>query len=153
VEAVLGKIGVDSEAGGKNAEYDLKHTTPWYFTSEVKFDLYAARSGNIAIEFYNPKKGKPSGIGITKADLWFQVIPPLNVWVTTVKRLKQYLEEKKPHKIVSCGGDDNASLFLYRKEKIFADIFQRIDDKSPDILVSIIRELLEEAGVIKKGGS
>jgi hypothetical protein len=145
VQTILAKAGVDSEAGGKNADFDLKHTSPIAFLSEIKFDLYAARSGNIAIEFFNPKKGKASGIGITKAHLWFHIVTkPMSVWVTSVKLLKKYIEGNKPHRIVECGGDDNASIYLYKQDAIFNAIFHRIDECPSEKLVEILLTLLNE---------
>ena len=53
---------IKAEIGGKN------------FTVEVKNDLYAAKSGNIAIEVYNPHSNKKSGLSITKSDLWVHIV-------------------------------------------------------------------------------
>ncbi len=146
VQALLAEHDIDSVSGGKNAAFDLQHTQPMSFTSEVKFDIYAARSGNIAIEFYNPKSAKPSGIGITQANLWFHIITkPLSIWVTSVPKLKKYITDNPPHKTVACGGDDNASLYLYRMDKIFADIFHRVDNN--EHLMSVLLDLLTQSGV------
>ena len=41
---------------------------------EVKNDLYAAKSGNIAIEVYNPHSNKKSGLSITKITLFYNAI-------------------------------------------------------------------------------
>ena len=92
------------------------------FTTEVKHDLYANKSGNIAIETFNPKTGKDSGLSITKADLWIHItdIP----YITSVKILKEYVEENKPFRIISCGGDDNATLYLYKADIILDAIFE-----------------------------
>jgi hypothetical protein len=149
VQAVLAKADIDSEAGGRNAAFDLKHTKPITFMSEIKFDLYAARSGNIAIEFYNPKQGKPSGIGVTQAHLWFHVITkPMSIWVTSVCKLKKYMEENKPHRVVECGGDNNASIYLYKQDVIFNAIFHRIDECPALELGDILLKLLTEDGVL-----
>lgn len=101
------------------SDYNKGHGT---FTTEVKHDLYANKSGNIAIETFNPKTGKDSGLSITRADLWVHItdIP----YITSVKKLKRYVEENKPFRIISCGGDDNATLYLYRADIILDAIFE-----------------------------
>ena len=92
------------------------------FTTEVKYDIYANRSGNIAIETFNPKSGKPSGLGITKADLWVHITD--QPYVTSVKALKKYVDNNDPFKIIPCGGDDNATLYLYKANIILEAIFK-----------------------------
>src|SRR5690606_24130971 len=59
--------------------YDIEVGQPPTFTLEVKHDIYAHRSGNIAIEVYNPKSAKPSGIKITQSTLWCHVIDKIYV--------------------------------------------------------------------------
>lgn len=149
VKDIMAKCGIDSVLSGRNSAHDLEHTCPCVFTSEVKYDLYAAKSGNIAIEYYNPKSNKPSGLSATKADLWFHAVTkPASVWVTTVQQLKEYTNTKPPHKIVDVGGDDNASMYLYRQDVIFDDIFKRVDNLSPDELRTLIHDLLKLSGKI-----
>lgn len=96
------------------------------FYVEVKTDLYASRSGNIAIEVYNPKSGVPSGLTVTKAHLWAHIVNG-EVWVTTVEALTNFTKDTSPFKIVSSGGDDNATILLYQIDTILPVIFQRID--------------------------
>lgn len=91
------------------------------FTTEVKCDIYANKSGNIAIETFNPKREKNSGINITKADLWVHITD--QPYITSVKLLKKYIVEKTPLRIISCGGDNNATLYLYKADIILNDIF------------------------------
>jgi len=96
-------------------------------TLEVKFDIYANKSGNIAIETFNPKTGKPSGLGITKADLWVHITD--QPYVTTVKRLKKFVEDTPPFRTIACGGDDNATLLLFKADIILDEIFVPLSDK------------------------
>jgi len=69
VSEYLNQLGIDSwinNEKGKLSYYDIGFKLKAKeFTVEVKNDLYAKRSGNIAIEVFNPKTGKPSGLGIT----------------------------------------------------------------------------------------
>lgn len=129
----------------KFADFDIKALfKEQELLLEAKYDLYCARSGNIAIEFFNPKQGKASGIGSTKSDLWAHVITdPLSVWLAPVSCLRQYTSTTKPHKLVSCGGDDNSSMYLYKKDVIFGAIFTRVDECGKDDFIKTISELLE----------
>jgi hypothetical protein len=95
------------------------------FTVEVKYDEMQAKTGNIAIEIYNPKSGKPSGLTATKANLWCQVLQDA-VWITSVKTLKKFCEETPPLKMFSSAGDGNAAILLYKTEDIL-EIFERVD--------------------------
>lgn len=94
---------------------------------EVKNDKYANRSGNIALEFYNPKSGKDSGIAVTQADLWIVMVDN-ELWMAGTISLKIFIEKNKPCRIVATAGDGNASLMLYDKNRLFGEVFHRIDD-------------------------
>lgn len=112
------------------------------FTLEVKNDIYAIRSGNIAIETYNPKAGKPSGLGATKANFWVHITDEMHLGC--VLELKQWVDKTTPFKIITAGGDDNATLFLYKKDIIFDEDgpFTRIDNVSDGELKDIIEDYL-----------
>ena len=111
------------------------------FTIEVKNDLYAIRSGNIAIEFFNTKQAKPSGLTATRADLWIQIVGQ-EIWCANVENLRKFVTSTPPFKIISNGGDSNAALYLYKKDVIFADVFKRVDT-SQDIVTTIM-DILNE---------
>lgn len=114
-----------------------------FFTLEVKNDIYAIRSGNIAIETYNPKSGKPSGLGITKANFWVHITDEIHI--ACVSELKNWVDKTTPFKIITAGGDDNATLFLYKKDIIFDEgigAFTRIDELSPGELKDVIEDYL-----------
>lgn len=110
------------------------------FTTEVKYDEYEARSGNIAIETFNPRLGKPSGIGVTKAFFWAHVLVDGVVWITPVDRLRIFLEETAPKKIIGAGGDGNATLYLYENTVILPAIFTRIDEMTKRNLLKYLKE-------------
>lgn len=148
VQLIFGSNGITSDINtDRNEKYDIKAVLPdkRIFTAEVKFDLYCARSGNIAIEFYNPKQGKHSGVMATLADCWIHIITsPMSVWLTSVKSLKNYIATSPAYKTVACGGDDNSSMYLYKKDIIFGAIFQRIDECNSVDLHGIIDKILGE---------
>lgn len=99
-------------------------------TLEVKYDIYSAKSGNIAIEYFNSKSNKPSGLTATKADFWVHVTPNQGIWIVKVDKLKKYLDKTPPFRKISSGGDGNADMFLYKSDIIFNDIFIRCDNIS-----------------------
>jgi len=62
-------------------------------TIEIKFDLYAKRSGNLCFEMSNGKK--PTGIMTTQADEVFYVVPNgtgKNVFVFDTEELRSYIQ-------------------------------------------------------------
>lgn len=97
-------------------------------TCEVKYDKMASSTGNLAVEFYNPKLGRPSGLFATEAKLWIFVLDdPLSIWTCGTIVLKNYFEKAKFVRIHTHAGDKNASIKLFEKEKILDDLFTQID--------------------------
>lgn len=131
---------------GKVVEWDIKVTGPLIgpsnFLGEVKFDDYSAKSGNLAIEFFNSKACKPSGITATTAELWFHVCPPAEILVVRVDTLLNYCQNTKPFKTIIAGGDGNASLYLYRKDEI-VKIFKTFGQES---CIGVLNDLLLNPG-------
>jgi len=111
------------------------------FTVEVKYDEMQSKTGNIAIEIYNPRSGKPSGLTATKATLWCQVLQD-SVWITSVKALRRFCEETTPFKMFTSAGDGNAAILLYKTEDILT-IFERIDECKTEQLQKKINSLLK----------
>lgn len=106
----------------KQIEYDVISNIG---TFEVKYDLYSAKSGNLALEFYNTKKCAPSGIDATKADYWVFVLPCGAIYCVATAILREFMKENKPHRTIVSGGDNNSSMYLYKKDvilEIFTDL-------------------------------
>jgi len=116
-----------------------------YIYTEVKFDEYENKSGNVAIEVFNPRLGKPSGITATKAFFWAHVLAGGVIWVTPVSKLKTYLDNHAPGRIIDVGGDKNATLWLYPSDAILPDAFTRVDNLPIDELQVFIIEHWESA--------
>lgn len=144
LQTIFATHGVQTEQTTGKEQYDILAKLPSQEVKlEVKYDIRCARSGNIAIEFYNPKSGRPSGIGSTIADLWVHIITkPLSVYITSVPLLKAYVSSIPPHRLVDCGGDDNSSMYLYKAPAIFGHIFHRIDESPKDEFLQIVSSLL-----------
>ena len=130
-----------SKSQGKNSFYDIEAITPDGQTLffEVKFDKMSCVTQNLAIEYFNPKLNKLSGISVTDSDFWiFAFGHPLQLWLAGVADLKDYIGRNPPFKVIDVGGDKNASLYLYKKDKLLSEIFIRIDNLEKDTLTSML---------------
>ena len=65
------------------------------FTAEVKNDIMAAKTGNIAIEYFNSKKQESSGIDVTKADMWVHIIGG-QIFAIATANLKDFIKNHSP---------------------------------------------------------
>lgn len=107
---------------------------------EVKFDMMQSKTKNIAIEYFNTKKNKESGINATTSDLWCVVLQnPYTIWLTSTKLLKQYTKDNSPLRLVD-GGDNNSSMMLYKSDKILDAIFKRIDEVKKKEFLEILND-------------
>ncbi len=104
------------------------------FLAESKFDIRSAETGNIAIEFFNSKIGKPSGISSTISDVWFYLLPDMTKWFASVLTIKQFLVDVKPLRTVYGGGDNNSDMVLYKKEDILPSFHQLGENSLPHLL-------------------
>jgi len=114
-------------------------------TIECKYDWLSQKTNNLAIEFFNSNKGEASGIDGTKALLWSHVILDQGnptAWITSVKKLKDFVKNNKPFRVVEKAGDGNASLYLYNDMFILDAIFHRIDMLEEKEFKDVIKELL-----------
>jgi hypothetical protein len=126
------------------SKWDMKST--WgklEFTSEVKNDLYAARTGNIAIEVYNPKSDKPSGVYITEAHIWCHITHG-KLYFTSVAKLREYIESIKPLKTIERAGDGNAKILLYKVDSIMPDLFLVLEELSVTKAKKQLKGLINE---------
>lgn len=146
-ENMVGKILVAAgimvkNNGSRTKYYDLSCSAKFgNFTIEVKFDIYAAKTGNIAVEFFNPRQDRPSGIDMTKADIWAIALSNGDVYLSSVRSLREFIEKTKPKRIIAEAGDGNASLKLYDQDVILP-IFTKINDLTTIQLTKVIKEML-----------
>lgn len=115
-------------------------------TIEVKFDKMAAKTNNVAIEVFNPKSNKESGINITKADLWFHLIPDGNnitCWFNKTSNIIDFISSNKPNRVVDFSGDGNATIYLYPIDDILNKILFRLENLSLTNAKKKIKEVLE----------
>lgn len=126
---LLSKLGIHAV---KNEDYVLRYDYDLLckygdreFSCEVKWDKYASRTRNLAIETHNTKSNTVSGIMATKSDLWVQIVGnDKEVNIVNTKKLKNFVLDEKPHRIIESGGDANARLYLYKFDHILP-IFKR----------------------------
>ncbi len=95
------KLSDDDIVRSGTKEFDLKIKS-FDTTFEVKNDLMAERTGNVAIEY--ECRGKPSGLAVTRAEFWVYKFSG-RYWLASVEDLKKRLfVEKTFHRNVT-GGD------------------------------------------------
>jgi hypothetical protein len=140
----VGKNRAETRKGRGN--YDV-----WFklnnsrFTIEVKKDMYEARSGNLALEYFNPKSKTPSGISATKANLWAFVLSDGSVWIARTSDVKRHKDKGRGGqgfvRDLAVAGDNNASVILYRRDDLFDIAFFRIDNVTRNELVALLEIL------------
>jgi len=137
----LGVICTRNTKRGQLLYYDIQcQYQNLVFTIEIKNDLMAQKTGNIAIEIFNSKKLSKSGVQATRANLWAHIINN-KVWLTSVAKLKHYIDTMPPHRIIENGGDNNATLLLYKIDNIVPDIFISLHKATQDNLYNILQML------------
>jgi hypothetical protein len=90
---------------------------------EVKCETTPIRTGNVAIEYWNAAKDIPSGILVTKANLWVHIVLEANgfhAYEYEVPRLKKLVTEQGQ---LQCAG--RISLFKTIPLKVFAEHARR----------------------------
>ena len=153
VKKVFKMNGVDIDFDEKaRSDYDLTGSfNKRKLKVEVKFDKMACQTGNLAIEYHNPRSNKPSGLLATKSNLWAHVIIDdasgvgfMTAWLASTKNLKAYVDMYEPRKKCNFGGDKNASLWLYEEKHMLENVFTRIDNMyNEDKFAKLIRKLIK----------
>jgi hypothetical protein len=103
-----------------------------HFKIEVKYDRKCAETGNFAIEVHNPKANRPTGLSITKSELWSHILSQDEILITSVSKLKSFIKKTTPKKVIQFGGDGNAQLWIYPKDditKIFCNL-SKLDNEA-----------------------
>jgi hypothetical protein len=101
------------------------------FRLEVKWDILAEQTGNLAVEYWNTKSGKPSGISVTTADIWVVLVgQPKAAYAAKTSLLKEFCELVRPVKLITNGGYHNAALKLYPADEILGAVFRPLREES-----------------------
>lgn len=139
-----GKNPAETKAG--KTQYDLWVDLPHgRVTAEVKSDLREAKSGNVAVEYYNPRSNKPSGLSATVAELWIFCLADGSVWICRTSDLRRH-HLKGPggegyvRDLPRCG-DGNSSSTLFRRTLLFDVWFFQLDHLEAVEAVSLLEVL------------
>lgn len=131
VAAVLSKMSNTTIVSlNNNRDYDiLLERKGRNFFIEVKEDFMAAKTGNIAVEF--ECRGKPSGIAVSKSDVYAYVIhenTKAELYLTDVNLLKEAIDRGRYSRIAT-GGDrgSNTRMFLFRKD-VFTGFSKKVHE-------------------------
>lgn len=91
---------------------------PELTTYEVKCDKRCKETGNVAIEFYNPKSGCLTGISTSLSDYWVLFVgDEVSPYVVKTDELRRYCS-KNPSVRRASSGEKNADVLLYRWDSI-----------------------------------
>jgi len=132
----LESLGIDYYLG------DGKEVDLWIvidgkkYKCEIKFDVYANKSGNIAIEFYNTRQCKPSGIDATVCDFWIHILGESVLYICKTDSLREFIKNNKPKRTLTSIGDGNSSIHLYDKSVIAELCFKDMTKETFNELVS-----------------
>ena len=115
VKTTFEQAGIHCELiEGRNSYYDMAcNFDGLIFYVEVKNDRKAHYTNNIALELYNTRSGQPSGLSITRADIWAHIVTN-SIYLMGVPKMKKLLSQVKPAKIIE-GGNNNSLIYLYDK--------------------------------------
>jgi hypothetical protein len=91
--------------------YDIKIISLG-LTFEVKNDILAAKTGNVAIEYKS--RGKDSGLVTSTADYWVYKFNNECLMIKTSNLRKELIDNKNYFRIVSGGDNSTSQLFLVK---------------------------------------
>jgi hypothetical protein len=123
------ELGSSEVSVGNRPNWDIKFQDGT--TMEVKLDTAAKTSGNAAIEYWDLRRNKATGILGTAAKIWLHLIPEgegLRIYEFEVDRLRRAVIEGG--KVIT-GGDENASVMKLLQVEILKKVSSasyRIDD-------------------------
>lgn len=136
------------ESRADKAGYDLRVDIPPHevrLDVEVKHDVSEAKTGNVAVETFNPRSGKPSGLSSTAAAVWVFVLKDNTVWAARVGDVRRAVgrasRDEGYVRRIAVAGDGNAEIHLFRRGPFFGATFFRLDDVSGDELAAILAAL------------
>ncbi|PIY10223.1 MAG: hypothetical protein COZ18_06480 [Flexibacter sp. CG_4_10_14_3_um_filter_32_15] len=103
------KVSDDDIVSSTTKEFDIKIKS-LNLTFEVKNDLMAEKTGNIAIEFES--RGKPSGVSTTKADYWVYKFSNMFYIIERTVLVNELVNKGNYSRIVN-GGDYGSNTMMY----------------------------------------
>lgn len=103
----------------------------------IQYDWMSERTNNLGIEYTTLEKNTNKLLIYVIMDMGYSTI-----WITTLKKLKEFVGAKKPWKILPKKDNVDISIYLYRSDLILDAIFTRIDNLGEDSLKKTIKALL-----------
>lgn len=118
--------------------------------AEVKHDFLVDRTGNVALELWNTRRGAPSGLSATCADLYLYVLGAggsSGLWAASVPALKRFVDGCGDYREHEHAGDGNARVRVYKKNTFLAP-FSRLDLLTKDQAVNTINRINNEVAQV-----
>jgi hypothetical protein len=113
--------------------------------AEVKGDRMAAVTGNVAVEFWNTRADRPSGLSATRAHLWLVVIDGA-VWAASVNSVRRTFSAGGQHvRDVLAAGDGNAAVRLFPARAVLGPCFVRLDTLTAAAAEAAVAAMLADA--------
>jgi len=103
--------GMHVRIGYSGQSYDLHVISPdkTGFSVEVKWDKRAEETGNLYFEIENTRRGEPSGLAATEADVWCHVIGNGDeAMMVAVGRMRKLLERGEFKEVRTHAEDSNS---------------------------------------------
>lgn len=102
-------IGAEDIERSAKKGYDIRIISSG-MTFEVKNDLMAYKTGNLAIEYES--RGKPTGLAASLADYWIYKFSDV-LWIVSTKQLRKklFIEERYIKRVI--GGDAGSQTKMY----------------------------------------
>jgi len=111
--------GMHVRIGYSGQSYDIHVIPPEgaAFSVEVKWDKRAAETGNCYFEIENTRRGEPSGIAATRADVWCHVIGDGDeAMLVSVGRMRKLLKARRFREVRTQGEDSNSRGLLVPRD-------------------------------------
>lgn len=128
------------ETPGEGSDFVSLLPPSTLFRSEVKLDRRALSTGQLAFEHHNPKADRPSGLAVTRSDLWWVVLSDGSVWVGATKNLTEFIR-RRPAKS-NLAGDGNSRVWLYPAAALLGGILRRCDLHHPALLRDTLQTMV-----------
>lgn len=136
---VLNDASSRQKLRGWDVQFTVGDAPP--FLAEVKFDKTQQRTGNIAVEWYNPSARAKSGLFATKAGVWVYVLAdPMRAYAIRAEDLLGLFHARAYVRDVPNAGDGNATCRLF-DDSVLDERFARLDTLSETELVNTLLEL------------
>jgi hypothetical protein len=109
-------------------------------TCEVKTERKFSVTGNIAVEHWNPRQNKPSGISASQSDLWVTVLAD-SIWMVPTLTLRQFVDNLRIGpgvRHLKRVGDGNADCWIIRGDLLLGPVYREL--QSPETMLTFVTD-------------